>query len=1040
VLISGIDTEKVTQSDIIEDFEDDNLNVEAEFNGQWTRDNSIFKDGSFSFKSASIGNSEKTDFILVVNVPENSENVNLSFDYKVDTEEKYDLFKVYIDDIAVLTDSGSKDWTEFSHELSSGKHKIKFEYIKDLSGKAGTDSVYIDNLEINCGGEISVPVSGLKEIQYSLNDGPWEIYSEPIPIEYGEYNIKAKAIDNAGNESEVLNKDFSNTAPWIKSFGGNVQDIFDSVIETTDGYIAVGESYSSDGDLTGLNKGNFDGIIVKYDFDGNVVWNKNFGGSNTDYFKSVVETTDGYIAVGESKSTNGDLNGLNKGSYDGIIVKYDFDGNVVWNKNFGGSNTDYFNSVVETTDGYVAVGYSQSNDGDLTGLNKGNRDGIIVKYDFDGNVVWNKNFGGSNHDYFKSVVETTDGYVAVGYSESTNGDLTGLNKGYYDAIIVKYDFNGNVVWNKNFGGSNSDYFSSVAEADDGYIAVGYSNSTNGDLNGLNKGKLDGIIVKYDFDGNVVWNKNFGGSSDDIFNSVVKATDGYIAVGESYSSDGDLNELNKGSIDGIIVKYDFDGNVVWNKNFGGSNHDFFNSVIETTDGYIAVGESYSSDGDLNGLNKGNGDGIIVKIKDDDTLPNETITINPKEWTNESVEINLLAESKYGISYIKDFNNNFTYSASVLNNVKRNSVYRYIIHDKNLTQKVVEVEINNIDRYSPIKPKIDIKDDKVLISGIDPDKVTQSDIIEDFENANLSIEAEFNGQWTKDTTFYKDGSFSFKSASISDNEKTNFTLEVNVPESSESVNLTFDYKVDTEKGYDLFNVYVDNTVILSDSGSKDWSNFSHELSSGKHEIKFEYMKDSSGKRGTDSVYIDNLMINCAGEIAVPSSGLKEIQYSLDSGITWNLYEDPVPLNPGSNNIMAKAIDNAGNESEIENAIVQYDVLEMVFSDNNINFGEITDSKESSISFKITSSGNYDVFISSNEDITSEYTSDVIPISKLKVAADTNPYEALEKNIKLNLINDMMSGKDNVHTLKLKVDDITGYAAGNYTGNLNVEAIQK
>ncbi|MDM8534338.1 hypothetical protein QUF55_06490 [Clostridiaceae bacterium HSG29] len=387
------------------------------------------------------------------------------------------------------------------------------------------------------------------------------------------------------------------TAEWVKNFGGSASDYFESVIEVSDGYIAVGYSGSSDGDLTGLNKDGNDGIIVKYDTSGNIIWNKNFGGTNGNAFYSVTEVSDGYVVVG---------NGA-------IIIKYDTSGNIIWNKIFGGSNGgSSFHSVTEVFDGYLAVGYSASTDGDLTGLNKGRTDGIIVKYDTNGNIIWKKNFGGSSIDYFESVTEVSDGYIAVGHSMSSDRDLAWLNEGGSDGVIVKYDTSGNIMWNKNFGGSLDDYFESVIEVSDGYIVTGKSMSINGYLTGINnKGYHDGIIVKYDTLGNIVWNKNFGGSYVDYFNSVIEVSDGYLAVGYSQSTNGDLTGLNKGGIDGIIVKYDKSGNVIWNKNFGGSSNDFFESVIEVSYGYIVAGNSCSSNGDLAGLSNGSWDAIIVK---------------------------------------------------------------------------------------------------------------------------------------------------------------------------------------------------------------------------------------------------------------------------------------------------------------------------------------------------------------------------------------------------------------------------------------------
>ena len=227
---------------------------------------------------------------------------------------------------------------------------------------------------------------------------------------------------------------------------------------------------------------------------------KNYGGSGSDYFQSIERTSDGgYVAVGYSRSSDGDLTG-NKGNDDFVIAKFDGNGNKVWVKNYGGSSIDVLRSVKETSDGgYVAVGYSQSSDGDLTG-NKGDYDFVIAKFDSDGNKVWIKNYGGSSVDIFYSLDSTKDGgYVAVGYSLSSDRDLT-ENKGSSDFVIAKFDGNGNKMWIKNYGGSNYDYFNSVQETSDGgYVAVGYSNSPNGDLSG-NKGGNDFIIAKFSEEG------------------------------------------------------------------------------------------------------------------------------------------------------------------------------------------------------------------------------------------------------------------------------------------------------------------------------------------------------------------------------------------------------------------------------------------------------------------------------------------------------------------------------------------------------------
>ncbi|MCL2312146.1 MAG: hypothetical protein FWC41_06625, partial [Firmicutes bacterium] len=278
---------------------------------------------------------------------------------------------------------------------------------------------------------------------------------------------------------------------------------------------------------------------------------------------------------------------------------------VVWKKNFGSHGNNY-ESIITVSDGVVVVGRGLGfNFGDWEGVTgKGGSDAIIVKYNNNGNVIWKKNFGGEAYDTFFSVTEVPDGIVAVGYSSFfsfNTGDWEGIaNKGGDNAIIVKYNHNGNVVWKKNFGGRGTTQFLSVATVPDGIVAVGYSTEysfNNGDWEGITgNGDWDAIIVKYDLDGNVVWKKNFGGKKEDYFNSVASSSDGIIAVGNSDGNsfgNGDWVNINgKGVMDCILVKYDFNGNVVWKKNFGGVGIQGFYAVATTADGIVAAGGAYS----------------------------------------------------------------------------------------------------------------------------------------------------------------------------------------------------------------------------------------------------------------------------------------------------------------------------------------------------------------------------------------------------------------------------------------------------------------
>lgn len=383
----------------------------------------------------------------------------------------------------------------------------------------------------------------------------------------------------------------------IASLGGNYGSEFYDVEEVEDGYVVIGESTSTESHLF-ENKEYHDSYIIKYDKRGNIVWKNNFAGNNDDYFRDVEKTLDGgYIVVGCFYSS--DIEDMpNHGHHDGIIMKFDKDGNLIWRKNYGGNGFDYFENVVLTSDGgFIIAGLTTSTDIKEIVYNGGTADGLVVKYDKDGNIVWQKNVGGNGYDYFLGGVESSeDGIIAVGYTGSSN--ISGITTNGYDGYIVKIDKDGNTVWQKNYGGNNTDYFRNIASNDQGVFAVvGFSQST--DMEEFeNKGGRDAVIIQFDKDGNFIWDNYYSGNANDFFIDVTVAKDGVIVAGYTKSTDIE-NTPNFGEEDISIIKYDFKGNVEWQKSYGGNGTDFPQNIIMSNNGNCLVA-GYSSSTDIEGL--------------------------------------------------------------------------------------------------------------------------------------------------------------------------------------------------------------------------------------------------------------------------------------------------------------------------------------------------------------------------------------------------------------------------------------------------------
>ena len=409
---------------------------------------------------------------------------------------------------------------------------------------------------------------------------------------------------------------------WQKTLGGSSFDLIYGVEQTADGnYIVAGTSGSTDHDITD-NHGSLDIWVAKLDPTGTtIIWQKSLGGTNAENGRSVKQIADGgYIVVGATRSNDLQVSG-NHGGVDFWVVKLDSFGTLVWQKCLGGSGDEYADSVQQTSDGgYIIAGYTTStvDSGDVSGHHGGIYDYWVVKLDSGGNLVWQKCLGGTGDDTsWGGVQQTSDGgYIVAGWSNSNDGDVSG-NHGDYDIWVVKLDSGGNLVWQKSLGGSLNDRISGDGiqqTPDGGYIVTGYTTSNDGDVSG-NHGSFDIWIVKLNSGGNLVWQKCLGGTGEDSAPSVDQTSDGgYIVAGRSGSTDGDVTG-NHGGYDAWVAKLNSDGTVLeMVRSLGGTAiEDSPVMVRQTSDGdYIIAASTQSSDGDVT-VSYGSYDYWIVKLQ-------------------------------------------------------------------------------------------------------------------------------------------------------------------------------------------------------------------------------------------------------------------------------------------------------------------------------------------------------------------------------------------------------------------------------------------
>jgi hypothetical protein len=189
----------------------------------------------------------------------------------------------------------------------------------------------------------------------------------------------------------------------------------------------------------------------------NIEWQQCYGGSDGDGAYSLEVLPNEHIVVfGGTSSTDGDIS-FNHGSHDFWLLENDTSGNIIWEKTYGSSDSEYNGNMVKTPDnGYIMFGMTFSNDGDITNFH-GGADYWVAKTDSIGVLEWEKCLGGSIGDRGLQIRNTADsGYICVGYICSSDGDITCFN-GVYDAWIVKLSGEGEIEWNKCVGGYQMDY-------------------------------------------------------------------------------------------------------------------------------------------------------------------------------------------------------------------------------------------------------------------------------------------------------------------------------------------------------------------------------------------------------------------------------------------------------------------------------------------------------------------------------------------------------------------------------------------------------
>ncbi len=369
-------------------------------------------------------------------------------------------------------------------------------------------------------------------------------------------------------------------------------NLYFHAVRSDGGYLLGGNSYHAP------NYGFSDFYLVGLDLGLGTMWERTYGGSNSETLVVARETADGgYILGGNSWSgASGNKSSTNFGSSDYWVIRTDGAGNILWDRSFGGSGFEALTDLQQTADGgFVIGGYSNSGmDGNKTSPSYGLYDYWIVRIDAAGNKLWDHSFGGSGQDFVASIQQTADGGFIIGGSSDSPADGTKIevNYGNADYWVVRLDANGQEMWQHVFGGTEYDQLVQVRQgADGGFILVGSSTSGGPSGNRTSpggRGYPDIWVVALDPNGNEIWQESVGGGQSSEPSNVITTPDGGWLVGAtSWGAGGNKTSQSFGFSDYWLIRFSGNGNILWDHGYGGRSYDVLYAMDRTSDGGVIL---------------------------------------------------------------------------------------------------------------------------------------------------------------------------------------------------------------------------------------------------------------------------------------------------------------------------------------------------------------------------------------------------------------------------------------------------------------------
>ena len=362
---------------------------------------------------------------------------------------------------------------------------------------------------------------------------------------------------------------------WSHNYGDTELQISQSVAVDGAGNIIITGYFQSVVDFGGgplVSAGSADVFLVKFDSNGNFVWDRRIGDSANQQSTMVVVDSQGNIIIP----------GLIEDGYqsDVFLTRFNPDGAHIWSRSFVGSIWGPCrNAAIDQNDNIFITDYFQGSldfgGGPL--ISAGNHDIYVAKFDSSGQHLWSNRFGDSESQYVMHITADNSGNVIIVGSFGSTVDFGGgslTSAGLTDIYIAKFDTDGMHIWSQRFGDADEQNAIYVQTDYSGNIFVtgwmlGPVDFGGGPLPFA--GWYDTYLVKFDSDGNHLWSNGFGDSDIQLGRCIALESTGNVILGGDFTGTVDFGgvPLAANADNMFMAKFDPDGSHIWSQCYGDS---------------------------------------------------------------------------------------------------------------------------------------------------------------------------------------------------------------------------------------------------------------------------------------------------------------------------------------------------------------------------------------------------------------------------------------------------------------------------------------